>query len=233
VEQAAVVDHARDQLHVVALGGGEHQLARPRLERVEDHHRPVDPLAEALEAVDQVEREAVGRPRGHADRSRQPGVAHGFERVPHRLARVADPVGVVEQQEVERARAAAFEAVLGRHSDIAGVGVRTAQPRVREAREALRPVALALVEVVPDRADQAVVLAREAGQSAAKQRVSLAGAVRVGGHHGPDAVAGSHERSQPLVIQRLTEAHEAPAAPRPDGDMPWLRHAEHSRMSAT
>ena len=60
VEQPAVVDDAGDQLHAVALGGRQHQLARPRLERVEDHHRPVDPVAEALQAVDHVEREAVG-----------------------------------------------------------------------------------------------------------------------------------------------------------------------------
>ena len=95
VEQPAVVDDARDQAHAVAAGGVEHQLAGPRLERVEDHHRPVDPLAEALEAVDQVEREAVGGAGRDAERAGQPVGADGLQRVPHRLAGVTGAVGVV------------------------------------------------------------------------------------------------------------------------------------------
>ena len=59
VEQAAVVDDARDHPHAGRGGGAERELARPRLERVEDQHRPVDQRAEALEAADRVEREAV------------------------------------------------------------------------------------------------------------------------------------------------------------------------------
>ena len=61
-EQAAVVDDAGDHADPVLRGGPEDELAGPRLERVEDHHRPLDLLAEALEAVDQVEREPVGGP---------------------------------------------------------------------------------------------------------------------------------------------------------------------------
>ena len=183
VEQPAVVDDAGDQPHVVALGGGQHQLAGPGLQRVEDHHRPVDPLAEALEAVDQVEREAVGGPGRDADARGEALVAHRVERVPHRLARVARAVRVVEQQQVERVGAAALEAALGGHSDVVRVGLRAAQPRVGEAREPLRALALALVEVVPDRAHQRVVAARDTGQRAPEQRVGLAGAVGVGRDH--------------------------------------------------
>ena len=61
-EEAAVVDDAGQHLDLVAGGGVEAELARPGLERVEDHHRPVDPVAEALQAGDQVEGEAVGGP---------------------------------------------------------------------------------------------------------------------------------------------------------------------------
>ena len=143
VEQAAVVDDARDQPHAVAARGVEHQLAGPRLERVEDHHRPVDPLAEALEAVDQVEREAVGGPGATPSDASQPVGAHGLQRVPDTLARVAGAVGVVQQQQVERVGAAALEAALGRHADVVGVVVRAAQARVGEAREPLGAVALA------------------------------------------------------------------------------------------
>ena len=50
------------------MGGGclEHQLARPRLERTEDDHRPVDQRGVALKAGDQVEREAVRGARSDA-----------------------------------------------------------------------------------------------------------------------------------------------------------------------
>ena len=49
--------------HARRRRGAERELAGPRLERVEDQHRPVDQRAEALEAVDHVEREAVRRAR--------------------------------------------------------------------------------------------------------------------------------------------------------------------------
>ena len=84
-EQAAVVDDPGDHADAVLGGGVEAELAGPGLERVEDHHRPVDPLAEALEAVDQVEREAVGRAGGDPDRLGQPGVAQRRHPVPDRL----------------------------------------------------------------------------------------------------------------------------------------------------
>ena len=71
VEDAAVVDHPRDGADVVPLQGREHQPGRPRLERVEDDHGPVDAVAVALQAVDEVQREAVGRAGGHADRAGQ------------------------------------------------------------------------------------------------------------------------------------------------------------------
>ena len=69
VEEPAVVDDAREHAHAVALAGRQRQPPRPRLERVEDQHRPVDQVAEALEAADDVEREAVGRPGRDADRA--------------------------------------------------------------------------------------------------------------------------------------------------------------------
>ena len=159
-EEAAVVDDPGDHPDAVLGRRVEAELARPGLERVEDDHRPVDAVAEALEAGDQVEGEAVGRARGDADPRRQAGLAQGRHPVPDRLARVADPVGVVEEQQVEGGGAEPLEAALGRHPQVAGVLVRAAQARIGEARKAARPVALALVEVVADGADQAVVLAR-------------------------------------------------------------------------
>ena len=100
-EEAAVVDDAGDHLDLVAGGGVEAELAGPGLERVEDDHRPVDPVAEALEAGDQVEGEAVGGPGGDADPRRQAGLAQRRHPVPDDLAGVAGAVGVVEQQQVE------------------------------------------------------------------------------------------------------------------------------------
>ena len=138
-----------------AGGGVEAELAGPRLERIEDHHRPVEAIAEALEAVDQVERETVGRTGRDAD---QPGEARVFERlhpVPDGLDCVAGAVGVVQQQHVELVDAAALEAALGGHPQIARVLLGAAQARVGEPRKALGAVALARIEVVTDGADHA------------------------------------------------------------------------------
>ena len=176
VEQAAVVDDAGDQPHAVAPGGGEHQLARPRLERVEDHHRPVDQLAEALEAVDDVEREAVGRARGDAERRREARPSRtAVERRPDRRARVAGAVGVVQQQHVEARRR---RSARGCARPPCARSPRSASgPRRRGSVKRGKPFAPSrspLVEVVADRADQAVVVARDALQRAAEQRVGLA-----------------------------------------------------------
>ena len=223
-EQAAVVDHARDELHAVLARRGQDELARPRLERVEDHHRPLDQLAEALEAVDEVEREAVRRPRRDADRAGQALVADGPHRLPDHRARVAGAVGVVQEQEIERAGADALERPLRRHPDVVGVAVRAAQARVGEAREALRPLALARVEVVADRADDAVAVAVEAGERAAEERVGLAGAVGVGGDDRVDPLVRAQERGEALVVERLAEVHEPPAAPGAEGGVTERDH---------
>ena len=82
VEEPAVVDDAREHAHAVALAGRQREPARPGLERVEDQHRPVDQVAEALEAADDVEREAVGRPGRDADRIAQAGLAQTGHRLP-------------------------------------------------------------------------------------------------------------------------------------------------------
>jgi hypothetical protein len=129
----------------------------------------------------------------------------------------------VQQQQVEGIDAAALEAALDGHAQIIGVTLRTAQARVGEAREALRALALALVEVMPDRAHQRVVQARHARERAAEQRVRLPGAVRVGCDQRADSASGSQQRLQPLVGDLLAEVHEAPAAPGADCDMP--KHA--------
>ena len=166
-------------------------------------------------------------------RARQAGVADRLQRVPDGLARVAGAVGVVQQQQVERVDPAALEAALGGHPHVVRVGLRAAQARVGEAREALRALALALVEVVPDRADQRVVVARHAGQRAAEQPVRLARAVGVGGDHGADPAAGAQQRGEAVVVERLAEVHEAPAAPRPDRTGGQILHSStHSRIPA-
>jgi hypothetical protein len=122
----------------------------------------------------------------------------------------------VQKQQVERVDAAALERALGGHAHVVRIGVGAAQPRVGEARKALRALPLALVEVVADRPDQAVVLARDAVEGTAEQRVGLARSVGVGGHHRPNAVVGTQQRDQPLVVDLLAEAHEAPTAPGSD-----------------
>ena len=155
-------------------------------------------------------------PGRHAERAREPLVAQLAQRLPDLGRLEPAAVGVVQQQQVEGVGAAALEAALGGHAQVVAVLVRAAQARVGEAREALRALALALVEVVADRADERVVVARHAGQRAAEQRVGLARAVGVGRDHRVDAVAGPQQRLEALVRDRLAEAHEAPAAPGAD-----------------
>src|SRR5919109_936434 len=213
VEQAAVVHHARDQPDVVLRGRCHGQLPGPGLERVQDQHGPVDQLAVALEAADHVQNEAVRGARGHAQPAGQPLLPQLAERLPDLGRLEPAPVGVVEEEQVEWAGADPFEAPLGGEAHVVAIAVGAAQARVGEAGEALRPLALARVEVVADRAHQLVVRPGDALEGAAQQAVRLSLAVDVGRHHDPDAVAGAKECLEALLRDGLPEAHEAPAAP--------------------
>ena len=124
--------------------------------------------------------------------------------------------GLCSSSRSKRSTPQALQAPLGGHADVVRVRLGSAQARVGEARKALGSLALALVEVVPDRADQAVVLARHPLERSPKQAVGLAGAVGVGGDDRVDPLAGAQQREQALVLQRLAEVHEAPAAPGAD-----------------
>ncbi len=208
----------------MAGGGLEAELARPGLERVEDDHRPIDPLAEALEAGDQVEGEAVGRAGGDADFRGDAGLAQSLHPVPDRLARVADAIGIVEEEQVEGGRAEAAEAALGRQPQVVGVGVGAAEGGVGEAGKAARPVALALVEVVADGADQRVVLAPHPGQRPPEQLVGLALAVGVRAQHRRDSPAGPQQRFEALLGYRLAEVEEPPPAPGADRGAAQVTH---------
>ena len=87
---------------------GQREPARPGLERIEDQHRPVDQVAEALQAADDVEREAVGRPGRDADRVAEARLAQAGHRLPDGGRGVAHAIGVVQQQHVEVVDAAAL-----------------------------------------------------------------------------------------------------------------------------
>jgi len=216
----------------MALRGRQAQLARPRLERVEDHHRPVDQLPVALEAVDDVEREAVGGARGDAEAVREALVAHRAQRVPDDLARVAGAVGVVQQQHVEGVDAEPLEAALRRHADVLAVVLRPAQRRIREARIALRPVALGVVEVVTDRPDDAEVRAIDAFERAPEQQVGLAGTVGVGGQQRVEAGAGAQHGLEALFGDRLAEVQVATTAPGSDREVRRPTHRHRVRGAA-
>ena len=147
----------------------EAELTRPGLEGIEDHHRPVDSIAEALEAADEVEGEAVGRPRCDTDRVREAGFPERRHPVPDLLALVPGAVRVVEQQQVEAVLSEPLEAAFCRHPQIAGVLARRAQRGVGESREALWAGPLSLIEVVANGADQAELLACDALERASER----------------------------------------------------------------
>src|SRR5680860_1237723 len=96
-----------------------------------------------------------------------PGLAQRGHSIPDGVTGVAGAVGVVQQQEVESVQPEALQAALGRSPQVGRVLVGPAQARVGEAREAARPVALAVVEVVPERAHHAHLIAWHALQRAA------------------------------------------------------------------
>ena len=100
---------------------------------------------------------------------REARVAQRGHALPDRGARVARAVGVVQQQHVEGVDAQALQGALGGHPQVGAVLGLAAQPRVGEAREALRALALALVEVVAHRADQRIGVAVGAGEGAAEE----------------------------------------------------------------
>ena len=127
VEDAAVIDHARDGAHVVPLEGRQHEARRPGLERAEDDHRPVDAVAEALEAVDEVEREPVRRAGSDPDRTGQTLLAQAGHRAPDVLGGVPEAVRVVQHQQVEVVAAAPLEAALGGRAQVVGVAAPIAQ----------------------------------------------------------------------------------------------------------
>ncbi len=208
-EEPAVVDDPGDHPDVRADGGVEGQLPRPRLQRVQDQHRPVDALAEALEAADQVQREAVRGPGRDPELRGQAGLAQRLHAVPDVFALVPGAVGVVQQQQVEGVLAEALEAALGRHPQVGGVGIRTPQGRIREPRKPARPGSRALVEVVADRADQGVGIARSPVQGPAQELVGLALAVGVGAEDRLDALARAQQRLEPRPLDRLPEVQEA------------------------
>src|SRR5207249_5780823 len=80
-------------------------------------------------------------------------------------------------------------------------------------------VALALVEVVSDRAHEAVPVLRHALQRPAEDPVGLALAIDVGREQGRDPVPGTQQRGQALLVDRLAEAQVAAAAPGSDRDV--------------
>src|SRR3954447_26881739 len=219
-EDAAVVDHPGDHLDLVASCRLEAELPRPRLERVEDDHRPVDRVAEALEAADQVERESVCRPGSDPDRAREAGVAECRHPLPDLLALVARAVRVVEEQQVEALLAEPLQAALGGHTQIPGVLARAAQRGIGEARESLRAIPLPFVEIVAHRSDEGVPVAVDALERAAEERIRLTLAIGISGEDRVDAVAWTKESLEAVGLDCLTEVKVTPSAPAADCLLP-------------
>ena len=129
----------------------------------------------------------------------------------------------MQQQQVERVDPAALQAALGGHPHVVRVALGTAQARIGEAREALGTFALARVEIVSDGADDGEIRAGDPGERAAEQLVGGAGAIGVRGDDRRDTLIRAQQGSEPVVVDRLPEVHEATAAPCPDRGSRQLR----------
>ena len=131
----------------------------------------------------------------------------------------------MEQEQIEAVDPEPLEAAFCRHPQVGGVPVRPTQARIGETGEPARPVPLALVEVMAERAHEAVRVARKALERRSKQAVGLSGAVDVGRDDGRDVGAGAQQGRQALVVQRLAEMHETSAAPGAERDVAGVGHS--------
>ena len=140
----------------------QHQAAGPRLERVQNDHRPVEQRAEALETENEVQGETVGRPGRDPETVGELRVPEFVHRAPDPVARVADRIGIVEEQQVEFIGLAALERLLGGRSQIVAILLRLVGRG--EARIALCALTIAPVKVVPDRTDETEGISRQTGE---------------------------------------------------------------------
>ena len=65
MEQPTIIHHPRQHLHPELLRRRQHQSTRPRLQRIQNQHRPVNQLTVPLETVNQIIRKPIRRPRRH------------------------------------------------------------------------------------------------------------------------------------------------------------------------
>src|SRR3954470_16887172 len=94
--------------------------------------------------------------------------------------------------------------------------VRPAQSRIRESRIPLRAFAFARVNVMTDRSDKGITLARNSSQRAAQKPISLPVPVYVRRHERADSpvVRAANDGQESFFAQRLAKMHEESAAPR-------------------
>ena len=77
VKHSAVVHDAGHHLDAVFLAGGKREADGPRLQRIENEHRPIDQIAEVFQTVEQVERETVRRSGSDAEHAGEAFVFRG------------------------------------------------------------------------------------------------------------------------------------------------------------
>ena len=167
VKHAAIIHHAGHHFHPVFFAGGQCEAHRPGFERIENEHRPVDHLAEALEATHEIERESIRRTGRDAEHAGETLILGGLHRLPQRFAGVAEFVRIVQHEQIKMVAAAAFELLACRHADESRITLRPAQFRIGETRIAASALPLAFVKIMPDHADQAVAGAIDALERAA------------------------------------------------------------------
>src|SRR5437899_7599770 len=113
VKESAIIDDTSDDLNIIFAGSGKTKSARPRLERIQNDHGPIDQGTEFFEAMNEVESKAIGGTGSDSNAIGQAGFLEGIHGFPDGFARIADPVGVMEQQQIEFAGAATRQFLLG------------------------------------------------------------------------------------------------------------------------
>src|SRR5262249_44855089 len=159
---------------------------------------------------DEVEGEPVGRPRRDPEPFGQLRLSQLVHAAPNGIAAIAEGIRVVQQQAIEAVHAAARQRFLRGGAEILGKLIRRTQLRVSEAWKALRAIALAGVEVVPDGADEAIGIARPPRERTPEHLIRGAAAINVCRHERADAaLVGLADHADESVLgERLTEVHE-------------------------
>src|ERR1041384_3919267 len=137
----------------------------------------------------------------------------------------------MQEEQIEPIGATAGERLLRGRAQVTRILGRLAQGWAGEPRKAFRTIALPMIKIVADRANEAVTVAQRPLERTAEKRVGFAGAIDIGSKESADPffVGEADEFDEAIVRQRLTKVHEPSATPHSEsgfGQLHWHTEIE-------